>query len=87
MSRYDYDTELAAAREIAPGHFEFDTTDEARIFAHVLRGHGRMVRRDGRHVRLYSATPWKDIVWADANAFKYGPAPKTGHSRKRARRK
>lgn len=82
-----YDTELAAARESSPGLFEFDTTDEARIFAYVLRGHGHTVRRDKRNVRLYSAIPLSDIVWADANAFKYGPAPKIGRSRKRARRR
>ena len=64
--------EMAAARQIGPNTFEFDTTEEAEIFAHVLRGGRRNIQRRGRVVRVLSRVPRDDIEWADANAFKYG---------------
>ena len=64
--------ELAAGRRVGPNTFEFDTIEEAEIFAHVLRNGRRDIRRRGRVVHVLSRVPRADIEWADANAFKYG---------------
>lgn len=64
--------EMAAARQIGPNAFEFDTIKEAEIFAHVLQSGRRKIQRRGRVVHVLSRVPRADIEWADANAFKYG---------------
>lgn len=78
--------DLATARQIDANTFEFRSRDAAQLFADVLAHHGYKTEHRDLIVRVPADTPWSEIEWADANAFKYGTTSgRAGASRGAAR--